>query len=724
MPEVPKVHPVVAACIDRTLDRVGKRILLGTPLGIGKANHLVNGFYHRAVEDPELDLTIFTALSLGAPRWSSDLERRFVQPLAERLFPGYPELAYVDPFRKGELPPNIRVREFYFRPGAYMGSPLAQQAHVGSNYTHVVRDLLDQGINVLAQLVGKEVREGHVRYSLGSNPDLTVDLVPSLRKRRARGEEVALLGEVNPEMPFMVGDAEVEEGYFDEVIDESDLHFPLFGVPNRPVEMRDYAVALHVSTLIRDGGTLQIGIGSLGDAITQVLRMRHEENPAYLEAVEAASIPSRYADLVERVGGTGPFEEGLYAGSEMLVDGFLKLRRSGVLSRKVYASEALQRLLNEGTIEETVSWEMVEALVEAGALSPQPDAEDLAFLQKFRIFQKGIRWDDQALVLDEGTRVPADFAVEETREVLRKRGLGTRLEGGHVAHACFFLGPRAFYEELRTMDPEERRLIGMTGISWVNQLYGSEALKRLQRREARFVNTGMIVTLGGAVASDGIDDGRVVSGVGGQYNFVAMAHELDDGRSILMIPATSDRGGDLTSNLRVTYAHTTIPRHLKDLVVTEYGIADLRGRTDGEVARALLAIADSRFQDALLEEAKEAGMIEDGYVLPDAFRGNTPEALHALFDPFRARGFFERFPSGTELTEEELVLKKALSVLDAARRREEIPLPGLRQLRDVARVPEAARPYLERMDLHAPGSASERAMQRLVVFGLSTIGAL
>jgi hypothetical protein len=86
--------------------------------GVGKANHIVNEFFRRAKEDPRLDLRIFTALTLGKPRWKSDLERRFVEPLAERLFGGYPELEYVDPLRRGDLPSNIRVTEFYFQAAA------------------------------------------------------------------------------------------------------------------------------------------------------------------------------------------------------------------------------------------------------------------------------------------------------------------------------------------------------------------------------------------------------------------------------------------------------------------------------------------------------------------------------------------------------------------------------------------------------------------------------
>src|ERR687892_2120720 len=160
----------VESCVEATLAHVGRRIRLGTPLGLGKANHIVNEFFRRAKEDPRLDLRIFTALTLGKPRWKSDLERRFVEPLAERLFGGYPELEYVDPLRRGDLPDNIRVTEFYFQPGSFLDSPLAQQQYVSSNYTHVVRDLMDAGINVLAQLVAKDPSEGDC-FSLSCNPD-------------------------------------------------------------------------------------------------------------------------------------------------------------------------------------------------------------------------------------------------------------------------------------------------------------------------------------------------------------------------------------------------------------------------------------------------------------------------------------------------------------------------------------------------------------------------
>lgn len=658
MTERPRTYSDVETCVEDTLSAVGPHIKLGTPLGLGKANHLVNEFFRRAREDSKIKLHIFTALSLERPPWKGELERRFLEPLSERLFGGYPSLEYVDFVRRGELPANIRVSEFYFQPGSFLDSPLAQQSYMSSNYTHVVRDLLDARINVLAQLVSKEEEDDAVRYSLSCNPDLTLDLVPRVREAKRKGAEIALLAQVNRNLPFMYGDAAVSADYFDAIVDDAKYQFPLFGPPNRPVDTAEYLIALHVTALIKDGGTIQIGIGALEDAVTYLLKLRHEKNDLYREVLAESGILGRFNSTVERIGGTNRFERGLYGSSEMLVDGFLELYRSGILRRKVYQDVSLQRLLNQGRTGEDAT----------------PDT------------------------------------------VGRK--------GGHVAHACFFLGPRKFYENLRQMSRSDREQICMTGISYVNELFGNEELKRLQRQSARFINTGLIVTLTGAVASDGLDDGRVLSGVGGQYNFVAMAHELDDGRSIIMIRSTKQQDAKTLSNLRWNYGHVTIPRHLRDIVVTEYGIADLRGRSDEEVITALLEIADSRFQERLLKEAKRAGKIKQSYSLPDHARNNRPEKLDKVLAPYRKRGLFPLFPFGTDLTDEELTLRKALLVLKQVSEEHRMRVPRLTELRKVLVIPDEARSYLERMELNRPRSIKERAMQRTLVYALASINAI
>src|SRR5690606_41950316 len=110
--------------------------------------------------------------------------------------------------------------------------------------------------------------------------------------------------------------------------------------------------------------------------------------------------------------------------------------------------------------------------------------------------------------------------------VLAEAGLLRRPadEQGAVLHGGFFLGPQAFYQRLRDMPLEQRVRFAMTRISFVNELYGQEALKRRQRRDARFINTAFGMTLLGAGVADQLEDGRVLSGVGGQYNFVAQGH--------------------------------------------------------------------------------------------------------------------------------------------------------------------------------------------------------
>jgi Acetyl-CoA hydrolase/transferase C-terminal domain len=223
----------------------------------------------------------------------------------------------------------------------------------------------------------------------------------------------------------------------------------------------------------------------------------------------------------------------------------------------------------------------------------------------------------------------------------------------------------------------------------------------------------------GAAISDELADGRVVSGVGGQYNFVAMAHSLPEARSILALHSTRRNQGVVSSNILWSYGQTTIPRHLRDIVVTEYGVADLRGRTDQEVAAAMLNITDSKFQDALKREAQQAGKLPSDYRIADVHRNNTPEALERRFALPRARGLFSEFPFGTDLTREEIALSKALIALKNQTR--------LQRLRTLAGAtlsrgtPTALKPYLERMQLDAPRTREEWLWQRLLVRELTAL---
>jgi len=115
------------------------------------------------------------------------------------------------------------------------------------------------------------------------------------------------------------------------------------------------------------------------------------------------------------------------------------------------------------------------------------------------------------------------------------------------------------------------------------------------------INGAVAIDMFGQVAADTIG-GRQHSGVGGHEDFVAGAGlELDD-RSLLCLRSTTSTSGGLASRIVPSLAPgmlVTTPRHLVDVVITEFGAAELEGRTVRERAEALTAIAHPDFRDDL-----------------------------------------------------------------------------------------------------------------------------
>ncbi len=605
-------HGDAESVVDAIIDTVGREIVLGLPLGLGKANTIANALYARATTDRSIRLTIFTALTLEKPWGRSDIEKRFIDPVIERTMGGYPDLAYARAMHEGTLPPNVQVNEFFVQAGRWLSNEEMQRHYISANYTHAARYALKQGVNVFAQAVASCETAGGRRYSLSSNADITLDL---LAARRAGETGIILVGEVNDEFPFMGGDAEIGEEVFTDILDTGE-GFPLFAPPKEPVSLADHATALHVARMVPDGGTLQIGIGSMGDAVAQALILRHRENRTFREALDRLGSRTNVAEFHAE-----SFARGLYGCSEMLVDSFLDLVEAGVVAREVK---------------------------------------------------------------------------------------------GALVHSGFFVGPRAFYERLRRMTQAERDRFHMTAISWINELYGSEAEKRRDRTQARFCNNAMMATLLGDVVSDQLEDGRVVSGVGGQYNFVAQAFALHDARSIITLRATRQQKGETVSNIRWAYGHTTIPRHLRDVVVTEYGAADLRGQSDGDTIAAMLSITDSRFQDELLDTAKSAGKIGKDFRIPGEHRHNTPGRIEEALAPLRDK--LPPFPFGTDFTETEQRLLPALGRMRSAsgskRALMKLAWAGWRGPAPDAEEDEA----LARMGYDRPKTSSDR-LYRAVLLG-------
>jgi hypothetical protein len=197
-----------------------------------------------------------------------------------------------------------------------------------------------------------------------------------------------------------------------------------------------------------------------------------------------------------------------------------------------------------------------------------------------------------------------------------------------------------------------------------------------------------------------------------------MAHALHGARSILLVRSGRTVRGGRESNIVWSYGHTTIPRHLRDVVVSEYGVADLRGKSDEEVIKSVLAISDSRDQPELCRTAKAAGKLSKNYKLPEAHRHNTPERLHKVFSRADVCEHFPEYPFGSDFTDEELRLLSALRTLE----KESATLGGkLKIAAGVLRARparDAIQMLLRRMKLDSPHGLHERLLRRVLAYGL------
>lgn len=697
--------------VERIIERSGPRIVAATPLALGKPNRLLNTLYRRVKGDPDLTLDLYTALSLARPTPPPGLARRFAGPFLERHFGAdYPDLEYVLDLKGAGLPPNVRVHEFYFQSGAWLGVPDAQRHYASINYTHVARDLVGLGVNVMIQMVA---RRGD-RLSLSSNTDVTLDFLDQMAA--AGRPRPCLVFVVHPDMPFIGNHAELDIEFPDLLVEEPVAAHRLFGLPRGAVSREEFALGLQASRLVRDGGTLQIGIGALSDALVYGLRLRHEDNATWREALGRLPPPPPVATTA---GGEERFTRGLYGASEMVMDGFMHLRRAGILKRRVFDDLGLQRLLNSGVVGEVCDASTLDRLLEAGLIENPLDRPSVEWMVRFGVLPEGSQVHDGVVHLPAGPSVPSNLLDHASRHALARVVDGRRLRNGRYLHGAFFLGSHQLYDWLRGLEGEEFEGFDMTRVSDINELYGGrEMIDVAQRHQARFFNTAMMATLLGAAVSDALEDGRVVSGVGGQYNFVAMAHALPEARSVIMVRATRESAGAFSSSILFRYGHTTIPRHLRDLVVTEYGIADLRGQPDEVVIERMLAISDARFIDGLVGEAKRAGKLRADFVVPEAWRRNTPEFLAEALAPLERRGLFPTWPFGSEFDAVEQRLVGALTTLKASTATTSGRLAalwaGIRRGAPGADVTAE----LERMDLARPASLGERLEARVLVAAL------
>lgn len=166
----------------------------------------------------------------------------------------------------------------------------------------------------------------------------------------------------------------------------------------------------------------------------------------------------------------------------------------------------------------------------------------------------------------------------------------------HVATFC--VGTRRFFDWL-----DDNRSLAMLPVEWVNN-------PRVIAREPRMasINATSEVDLMGQAASETIA-GRYWSGSGGQTDFARGAMYSPGGQAFLVTHSdTHDGISRITLNLTPGSAVTTL-KNTVDKVVTEYGVAELRGQSLSRRAGALIAIAHPEHRDRLRYDARKAGLL-------------------------------------------------------------------------------------------------------------------
>jgi len=188
------------------------------------------------------------------------------------------------------------------------------------------------------------------------------------------------------------------------------------------------------------------------------------------------------------------------------------------------------------------------------------------------------------------------------------------------AVAAFCMGKKKTYEfiddnfsvELRTID------------------YTNNPMVIAQHPNMVAINSALSVDLTGQATAESIGK-TIYSGIGGQADFMRGAALSRNGKTILVLPSTT-KGDTISRIVPFLKEGTGFTLHRGDVqyVVTEYGIAYLKGKSLRERAMELIAIAHPKFRQWLVDEAKKANLIYKDQAFISGERGEYPEALETF----------------------------------------------------------------------------------------------
>jgi acyl-CoA hydrolase len=280
--------------VDLVVRRLGRKIFIVSPLGIGAGNTYLNCFA-RYAKDGEIDMSVLTALTLQVPALPGGMKAKLLNPIFKRVYSRYTTFSFVDECLEAAetgalMPDYLKFNSFYFFPGFSTSVPTAQLDYTPINFRDVNDALVKRGANVVAMKASFR----HGKYNCGTNTDI---MTRTIRDVKEAGGIVMLID--TKDMPCCHGDGDIPEELIDYVIDSDE---PLYSMPHQPLSAVEHAIGSHITELIPDGATLQIGIGQMADAIGFWLKKRGRS--------------------------------GINGFSEMISPAFMYLIRNGVINRR------------------------------------------------------------------------------------------------------------------------------------------------------------------------------------------------------------------------------------------------------------------------------------------------------------------------------------------------------------------------------------------------------
>jgi acyl-CoA hydrolase len=161
---------------------------------------------------------------------------------------------------------------------------------------------------------------------------------------------------------------------------------------------------------------------------------------------------------------------------------------------------------------------------------------------------------------------------------------------------AFVLGSRRLYDFV-----DDNPMVEMRSVDFTNDTHVIRSFGRMVA-----INSAIEVDLTGQVVADSIGP-RLYSGVGGQMDFIRGAALAAEGRAIIALPSTANGGqaSRIAATLQPGAGVVTTRAHVRT-VVTEYGVAELFGRSLRERAAALIGIAHPDFRDRLRSDARRS----------------------------------------------------------------------------------------------------------------------